>query len=186
MTINSTVPVTGVAYVNIHLDYGVKGNFTDMSPIDGSVDRYDPAVNSTTAGYDARKDNTTQTGDFALLDCTPYTFTSVNGGTRSDTVYNRNVFKKVTGGFGRAHQSSDGKGFPGVLAKLIRNSTKAVVATSTTDLDGYYFLNYKHTGKAEKYTIWLGSVSTVIELKANGWAEATYDQTTRTWFIQVR
>jgi hypothetical protein len=63
------------------------------------------------------------------------------------------------------------------------------VATGITDKDGFYALNYKHTGKAENFTVILGSGSTavtkVVSLKANGWAEVSYDASTGIWTVEV-
>lgn len=36
-----TVPPSGLTYINIHLDYGVKGKDTDFNPFDTFADRYD-------------------------------------------------------------------------------------------------------------------------------------------------
>jgi hypothetical protein len=190
VTVTFITPASGLAYINMHLDYGLKGQATDMNPIDGAPDRYDPRANNTTGGYDALQDTTTGDGPLAIADCTPYQFTQQNGGTFNDTIYNQNVFKKIAGVFGRGQTSSNGNGLVGVNVSLYRNSTKTVVATGATDQDGYYVLLYKHTGKAEDYTVTVGSGSSakskVVQLKANGWAEASYDATTGTWFIQVR
>jgi hypothetical protein len=189
VTINFTKPSSGLAYINMHLDYGLKGQSVDMNPIDGTADRYDAGANLTIGGYDALQDNTTQNGPVAIDNCTAYPFVQQNGGTFSDTVYNWNVFKKIAGVFGREHTSSDGNGVANAPVSLYRSSTKTIVASGKTDEDGYYLLPYKHTGKAENYTVTIGTgataVSKVVQLKANGWAEASYDATTRVWFTQV-
>jgi hypothetical protein len=188
------MPESGQAYVNIHLDYGVKGTQTDANPIDGTRDRYakglPPVAPEPLCGSysDALAGNVV-----ALATCTTYGFSHtatigasppVAGG---DSVQNINEFKKIAGGFGRVGRSDDGSGFPGVTATLIRQSTRKVVATGVTDEDGYYALPYKHTGKREWFLVVLGqgssAVSTLVELKANGWVEVSYDATTRTWFI---
>ncbi len=183
-------PASELVYVNMHLDYGLKGHNTDMNPMDGMADRYDAGANVTTGGYDALQNNATQNGPVAVADCTPYQFTQDNGGTFSDTVYNRNAFKKIAGAMGNVQTSSNGNGLAGLPVSLFRNSTGAIVASGYTDLDGYYLLNYKHTGKAESFTVIIGSgpsaVWKVVQLKANAWAEVSYDATTGTWFIQVK
>jgi hypothetical protein len=73
---------------------------------------------------------------------------------------------------------------------LKNKSTGAIVATGVSDADGYILLNYKHTGKAATFTVTLtipgvGVKTQDVILKANGWAEASYDVSTGTWVIQV-
>ena len=46
------MPASGLAYVNMHLDYGLKGQTANMNPIDGASDRYDAGVNSATPFFE--------------------------------------------------------------------------------------------------------------------------------------
>jgi hypothetical protein len=189
VTVNFPMPASGKAYVNIHLDYGVKGGNTDFNPKDALTDRYDRGNNTCTgdtAYYDAlQNDNlSTPAGPLALATCHTYPFSHAGTGSGSDSVQNVNSFKKITGVFGQALTSSTGGAWPNIQATL-KNAAGAVVATGVTDQDGFYALNYKHTGKAANFTVILGNVQKVVTLKANGWGEVDYDPTTGTWYIDV-
>jgi hypothetical protein len=190
VTVNFTIPTSGKAYVNIHLDYGTKGGGTDFNPKDAIADRYDVGTNTCVGDatyYDARQNdsNAVPAGLVALATCTNYPFSHTGSGTGSDSVQNVNSFKKITGVFGQAINSSDGGAWPNVQATLKDGTGKTVLATGVTDKDGFYALNYKHTGKATNFIVVLGNKQTVVTLKANGWAEVDYDPITGTWFADV-
>src|SRR5262249_33458423 len=77
-----TVPTSGLAYVNIHLDYGVKGNQTDFNPTGDGADRYDKGTNTCVGDatyYDALQNdsNATPAGPVALATCTTYPFSNI-------------------------------------------------------------------------------------------------------------
>jgi hypothetical protein len=127
----------------------------------------------------------------AVNDCTPYTF-SDNGSAKSDTVYSANAFKRIAGVFGQITNKVTGVSVRGAAATLLGPATskgvRAVVATSLSDADGYIALNYKHTGKPAIFTVTfdipgLGKVSKDVTLRANGWAETSYDIATGTWYM---
>jgi Cys-rich repeat protein len=167
----------GRYYVNIHLDYGLKG----------AAPRYDGVGMSAWGSSDAYVDAVTTPTVVAINDCTPYTF-SDSGSGESDTVYSTNVFKRIAGVFSQVTNNATGSPVGGVMATLKAKANGAVVSTATGDEDGYMLLNHKHTGKAMVYTVTLnvpgvGVVSTDVTLKANGWAEASYDVATRRWFV---
>ena len=203
MTVNFTFPQSGKAYVNIHLDYGVKGQMTDRNPVDGSGDRYDNDATSANPGTlypcvgnaaysDALQNDSSAppAGPLALATCTTYPFSYSHGLiTGSDSIQNVNTFKKIAGAFGQAVSQGTGGLYAGVAAKL-SDSTGKVLATATTDKDGFYSLPYKQTGKAALFTITLGTGATaaskVVELHANGWTEADYDPLTLTWYVSVK
>ena len=181
---NLDVDSIGQVYVNVHLDYGFKGTNVNANPVDGLADRYDQGTQDTAnggAGYDAlMNSNTTVSGPLAIDNCTDYKFSHTDGTqpVQSDDVFNLNLFKKISGAFGQVKHSIDGSpGLKGVQTQLI-NSAKTVVATGTTDQDGFYTLVYKHTGKAAQYIVKLGAPynqSLTVTLKANGWSEADFD-----------
>jgi hypothetical protein len=187
-----TIPPTGFAYVNQHLDDGLKGPHVD---IDGDgVERYNKG------GVDQGTWPTTDASDpnfgkILLPELWKHTFTVFNGWASdssidllnpvgSDTVQNDNEFKRNPGVGGQitAGVTSDGVPVTGATVRLI-SPTGAVVLTSATDVDGWYLLNYKHTGKAANFTIRLTktgypTVNTVVTLKANGFAEANFQNYT--------
>jgi hypothetical protein len=187
--VDFTIPPSGKAYVNLRLDYGAKGAATDFNPKDGSADRYDPGfpVCSGDTFYPAalvNDSNPTPQGPVALSACTTYAFSHSGSGSGNDAVQNVNTFKRIYGVFGQVISSSNGAAWQNVPVTL-KNASGAVIATSITDKDGFYGLNYKHTGKAARFTVVLGNVSQVVTLKANGWAEVDYDVTTGTWYVEV-
>jgi hypothetical protein len=183
----------GEFYVNAHLDYGLKGGSVDGTDDLTTPDRYDAMNPSSWGTWDAYVDvglNLTP-NVVAINDCTPYTFGHNTGGSdTSDTVYSVNTFKRIAGVFNQITTSANGgkTGVPGVTATL-KNAKGDVVTASQGDADGYTLLAYKHTGKAATFTVTLyipgvGVKSQNVQLKANGWAEASYDVTTGTWYVQ--
>jgi hypothetical protein len=126
------------AYVNLHLDYGLKGVHLDANPCDGVcddgrtpcttdlecagigggtcnfVDRYDQGLSSGTqfaeVGFDALVNSDTQDGPVGIHDCTNYEFSHVDPylGNISDSLQNLNVFKPIAGSFGRCTHENSG------------------------------------------------------------------------------
>jgi hypothetical protein len=101
-----------------------------------------------------------------------------------------NTFKKIAGAFGMlsvAEEWGDGGGLYNKRVELWRGTT--LLRTAFTDTDGFYLLQYKHTGRRAPYIVRAYSGTTCdvdpagpsnlyweqnIELKANGWAEANF------------
>jgi hypothetical protein len=157
-----TVEVTftspsGFAYVNIHLDYGLKGT-TNYSK-DGSNN----AIDATTSAVRVPENQ-------------DYTFSVHDGITDSATVYSHNVFKRDPGIGGFVQKDGTFEPVPGVAVQIY-NASNALVATVYTNGDGYFMWQYKHTGKAAIYTVKLPGYPTVlaqtVTLKANGFAVVT-------------
>jgi hypothetical protein len=188
------IPDSGQAYVNVHLDYGLKGvnldanDGTVVNPnqtvCDGSADRYDREAlpDPDFGGWDALENTLTDDGPLALSNCKPYDFSheclacsdpSVFG----DQVESLNEFKRIAGGFGRVHRSNNGSGVEGAHVMLHRLSTDEIVQMGTTDEDGAYLLSYKHTGAPELYLVILTNpqMDQLVQLKGNGWAEVNFD-----------
>ena len=197
VTINFTIPPSGKAYVNLHLDYGVKGQNTDFNPKDTFADRYDKGTNTCVGDatyYDALQNDllSVPAGPTALATCTWYPFSHDGGGgsnNGNDSIQNVNSFKKISGAFGQAVSQGNGALYQNIPATLT-DSTGKVISTGTTDQDGFYALPYAHKGKPALFTITLGTGATkaskVIELHANGWTEADYDPLTLTWYVSVK
>ena len=189
LTVVTEYPASCQLYVNVHLDYGLKGPQLDWNPGEGNPDRYDPDNVSAWVSYDALVDETQTTlgGAVGIEDCKDMTFSheEVMGGigdSFSDTVQNLNIFKRPAGAFGFVSTSSDGQGAGGVGLSLV-HPTNGVVHTGETDEDGYYLLNYKHKGKPTVYTIVLDNgsgLSGEAPLKGNGFVEVNFDLTTGT------
>jgi hypothetical protein len=189
-------------YVNVHLDWGLKGPHVDANPCDdGHNDRYDIGDQDTVfGGWDALAndfdDPNNNSGPVAITNCRTFDFchdtTSISScGTAefSDGVENINIFKPIKGAFGTANSKSRGKAIlEGTPVELIRVDTGELIRTSATDEDGYYTLDYKHTGPRADFRVnLLGgyNLSTVVELRANGWAQVNFDVDTGIADVEV-
>jgi hypothetical protein len=166
-----TIPDTGFAYINQHLDDGLKGAGIDVNG-DGIPERYakhgdDDAVDpetlvdpEPTVLIPELRDHT-----FSLLaPALPF---------NSDTVQNDNEFKKNPGVAGRVTKGStaDGDSIQGARVELTNAfgnligtcdgkvdkkgnpDGSACIGFDVTDLDGWWQLVYKHKGKPEMFTI---------------------------------
>jgi hypothetical protein len=178
----------GQVYVNLHVDFGFKGPQTDMNPASSTADRYSRVLHAGPAPgeWDGFVANTAPpyNGLVGLSDCREFKFEHDTGtATFSDKVQNTNVFKKLVGVVGNTVNTLTGAGTPDVPVFLI-NPAGQIVAKGATDKDGYYLLDFKHTGKAATYTLKLGTLTQFITLQANGWAEVSYDPGTGQWTLQ--
>jgi hypothetical protein len=146
VTYTDTASYTGFAYINVHMDYGLKKLAGGLSK-----DINNGAYNDT----------------ITIKNNDDYVF-SVSGSVySSDTVENLNVFKRDPGFVGLVAQA-DGTPVPNVAVKIYGPDGK-LLTTVYTDKDGWYFYNYKYTGKAATFTIKLPaySKSTSVTIKSN-------------------
>lgn len=175
-TVDVHVPPSGQAYVNLHLDNGLKGPHTDACN-DGMADRYDSkAVSGGADALENRDGADDGTGDLAIPQCQAYTFahacpTATCVG--ADVVSSVNEFKGVAGVLGQAMLADEAA--PGLTLRLLGGKT--VVTTAKTDADGFYLLTYKHKGKAANFTVEIvgAGLTQVVTLKANGYVEVDWD-----------
>ncbi len=165
--VNGDLPSTGLLYVTIHLEYGLKGTGGWTKVADGS-------------GYDAVNEHITGSGTYSPTggatvkiddpETYPFGFTELNSGIGDDEYQNSyNAFKKSVGTAGNVLKLSTQ--LPAVGTQVVlTNSSGKTVTTAITDEDGAYWLNYKHTGKAATFYVKLPSYnkSVKITLKANG------------------
>ena len=188
LSVTATYPDSCELYINVHLDYGLKGPHTDWNPMEGYPDRYDAGDASPWGSADALVDETNSSvipKPVGIEDCKDLNFSHEELGTTTsfdDTVQNLNYFKRPAGAFGFVSTSSDGQGAGGVGLSLV-HPTNGVVHTGETDEDGYYLLDYKHKGKPTVYTIVLDNgsgLSGEAPLKGNGFVEVNFDLTTGT------
>jgi hypothetical protein len=139
---------SGPVYITIHLDYGYKKTLGGLSK-DASNDASGSSV--------------------TICDLTNYMFSvSVSESwTDSDTVQNRNVFKRDPGFVGLI-TDSEGNPIEGVKVQIYGPDGK-LLATVYTDKDGWYFYNYKYTGKAASFTIKLPEYNktATVTIKSN-------------------
>ena len=192
LALDVVIPASGEAYVNVHLDYGLKGNSVDANPCgDGVADRYDQGPSSGTLfaenGFDALVDNSTEDGPLGIADCNDYRFSHFDGvDTYEDSVQNLNAFKPIAGSFGRCtHQNNGNPCSEGVVVELVRNETGEVVKSAATDEDGFWATPYKHRGRPAPYTVVIYEpgctlIGQAIELQGNGWASVDFDASTCT------
>ncbi len=182
--VEATYPDSCQLYVNVHLDYGLKGPHLDANPCDdGVTDRYEAAAGSSPWMSSDALVNDSDPSVVAITDCQDLEFSHTDGTDAfSDIVQNLNQYKGLAGGFGRGHKSENGDGVEGAIVTLTLLSTNEVVAQGTTDEDGYYLLPYQHKGKRALYLITLwgagAPMDQLIELQANGWAEVNFDVST--------
>jgi hypothetical protein len=152
-TFEGGVPKGQLVYVNLHLDYGLKGPGIDADG-DGIPDRYEIAMNP-----DGTQDavNYYDQGVILIPDRNPYTFSaSINGVPYgeggADTIINFNEFKKIPGVAGFVYDSV-GELLEGATVVLhippqyAKFTGGVLVLTTTTDGDGWYMIEYKHKGK---------------------------------------
>jgi len=164
-----TVPDTGFIYLNVHLDYGLKGTGGYMN--NATDDAVDAATLST----------------ILIPNHDTYPFSSsVNGESADDSLCNINVFKKLPGGggfIGKPFTTLGGETAlipaTGCTVKMIAPDG-TVVATGESDEDGWYMCLYKHTGKPTVYTFEMttptgDTQSKSEQLKANKYVEINFD-----------
>jgi hypothetical protein len=87
---------SGLVYINLHLDYGLKGNWTDALPAFGSPDRYDYGSPASPWGSrHALWDTNAGNGPAAIEDCTNYNFSHYDEGgiLFGDSATNLNSFQ---------------------------------------------------------------------------------------------
>ncbi|MFQ5670277.1 MAG: hypothetical protein ACE5HD_07130 [Acidobacteriota bacterium] len=128
--VTATYPESGAVYINVHLDYGLKGPQLDANPCDdGAVDRYDrDTVASPWESFEAFLDTLDDRLDrTALTDCQSYRMSHEELSTSTefaDTVQNLNVFKGSVEGAGenmRRHRRGQ-RGFRGSGLRHRRHS----------------------------------------------------------------
>jgi hypothetical protein len=179
---NVPLSASGFVYVNIHLDYGLKGPVVDADG-DGLFDRYDKTSNPDGTS-DAVDFN--DTAQISIADRTQYVFSyTANGISHSDTVENINEFKKIPGVAGFVYDDSILYIGQDITVKLvIPDSVKGVggeILDTMADEDGWYMIEYKHKGKPTDYLIqlWKGEVKIAeypIPLKGNAFVEWHFDE----------
>ena len=173
--VSGEVPSTGLAYITLHLDYGLKQTAgwqqaSDTTTLQGP----DNDLNGTLDGFGG--------GAVYIKGATPahangqdYAFSFSYGPTLSSTVYSVNSFKKNPGVNGLTLNASMTPK-PGVEVQLLGPNGN-LVASTTTDGDGAYQFRYKHVGKPSTYT---GSLPAYglrrsVTLKANGYALVVFE-----------
>jgi hypothetical protein len=178
------LPDSGQAYVNVHMDYGLKGMSVDANVCDdGLADRYDRGTpDPDFGGWDALLETDTDDGPVSLANCKTYEFEHVCTAScddltpMGDQVTSVNEFKRESGAFGFV-QGNGQTAIADTEVILFRNSTNEIEENGFTDEDGYFVTRYKHTGPPENFTVVLVEygLNQVVRLHGNGWAELNFD-----------
>jgi hypothetical protein len=140
----------GLAYINMHLDYGLKGSTGYLK--NANTD----AVNAT---------NTSQ-----ILIPNYQTYQFGDSTSYNDIVQSLNVFKRNPGigGFSLGSYANDP--VAGVMVRIYDSRSTRPLGTVYTDEDGWYMWQYKYTGKPAMFTVKLPDYdkSQSVTLKSNG------------------
>ena len=172
--VSGTVPATGLVYVTVHMDYGLKKstgwqqNVTTMqgpdTDLNGTLDGLGDGPIYIKGGTPACTNGQDYTFDF-----------NAGGPTLSSTIYSTNTFKKNPGVNGMLTKN-DGGPKNNIRVEFYGPNNKLVSALNT-DADGFYMFTYKHTGKAATYTIKVPSLGLQksVTLKANGYALVNFE-----------
>ena len=172
VTVEGKIPATGLIYVTIHLDYGLKGtggyskstNNASCAPPDPAGDDIDAVASGTGSNP----------GLHNICDGQDYTFSFTDGDNGSVTVSQRNAFKKNPG-IGGTALKADTAPVQNTRADIYNSSGKKV-STVYTDEDGWYMWSYKYTGKPTTFTVKLPAynLSKTVQVKSNGYAQADF------------
>lgn len=139
VTVTGTIPTTGLVYVTIHLNYGLKGttDWTEDAPVGVSFDAVNTGLGVT------------------IHEGQSYVFSFTDGTSSSTSPTSHNIFKKDPG-FAGVVTTSDAAGanpLAGVTVSIYDN-TNRLIGTTTTDENGVYLFAYKYTGtKGVTYTV---------------------------------
>jgi len=175
-----TIPATGFAYVNQHLDDGLKGSKVDING-DGTIDtlRYnkDGSLNATDP----------LSGKIWIPQLFTHVFQLFSGWISEGgavllgdpSIQNDNDFKKNPGVAGVITGVADA---PIVGQTVVLKLGSVIVGTTTSDSDGYYQIAYKHSGKTANYTVQLVApfvapavaTSKPVTLKSNGFVVVNF------------
>jgi hypothetical protein len=155
--VSGEVPSSGIAYVTIHLDYGLKG-----------TGNYGKGSNNNVVIYSTTTVVIPQHADHNFNAVTPTN-------SSSPIVYNINIFKHDPGFVGVVTSTSSGETIKGAKIQVYTSAGK-LVGTAYTDENGYYQYYYKYAGKSTTFIVKLVEYSQQqsVTLKSNGFALAYF------------
>ncbi len=166
------VPSTGLVYVTIHMDYGLRNQ-----------DFYKNNTGSSSGPFPVSCSNNPcaqWTTNTAVIIGTPQTYLFSVAGSMSTTTSPASVnnFKKDPGFAGVV---TDLNGNPIVGATVnVYDSNGKLVAAGTTDINGVYMISYKYTGSQTWFTIKVSSPlfsspqTATVTMKSNQMAVTTF------------
>jgi hypothetical protein len=113
-------------------------------------------------------------GPVTIANFQQYAFSVDGDVTDTDTVENCIDFKKNPGVGGVCQLAEGLEPFFNGTVTLKKNSNNQIVGTGVSDVDGYYMINYKHTGPAAQYTVkftdnsnYYGPYTVIITMQPN-------------------
>jgi 5-hydroxyisourate hydrolase-like protein (transthyretin family) len=172
VTVSGKVPATGMVYVTIHLDYGLKRTgswkLTGTSTLNPVSNLAMPDVNNA-SGFGS--------GPVTILGYQPYSFArSVGSDVAPTTPSSYNEIKKFAGFLGFVTDTGTGKPLGNVKITIYDPANK-LLTTQYTDADGYYMYAYKHTAKSATYTVKVPAYNkaAAMTVKANGFAAVDFE-----------
>ena len=183
-----TIPSTGFAYVNQHLDDGLKGKDVDVDEPPNGPERYGK-VNGNATWPTTDTSDLAHYGKILIPNLANHEFHLFSGwgidplspppAIGGDAVQNENEFKKNPGVGGLVQLKTSAAPYPNPpgLTVTLWPPTGPSVGTAITDPDGWYMIPYKHTGKAATYRVSLPAPDgrcQLVTLKANAFAEASW------------
>jgi hypothetical protein len=148
---------SGVYYINVHLEYGLKQ--------DGGYEQHFYEDEDGIWRSHADKNDV-----IAIMDLTDYTFSVSGPVSDTQTMQNRNAFKKIRGIAGLI----DGVG-EGVAVTISGKCIPDNSVTVYTDEDGFYGYAFFHKGKRATYTVDAGIYGTAtFQMKAGRFVEVNF------------
>jgi len=143
ITVTAEVPESGLVYVTVHVDYGLKQSVNWYK--DATDENHPKAKNNGPDGIMGTAD------DIVIPDLQSYVFSYSSGGDFIEpTVQSENVFKKDPGFAGLV---LDADGNPVSNTRLEICGPNGLHLFVYTDADGWYMYSYKYTGKPSTFTI---------------------------------
>ena len=164
------VPESGLIYLNVHLDYGLKG----LGGLGRDMD------NNAIECWDA---NTNGVLDVVIPDGAEYTFGVMTTNDPpidvEDTVQSINDLRHAVGISGLVLSDPGTVPLPGLTVNLLNRKGK-VKTSDVTDEDGAYVLNYRNIGNGSTYYVQLvesGGETTevLLELDDDGYAQINFN-----------
>jgi hypothetical protein len=175
VTVTMDVPNSGFIYLNMHLDFGLKGTV------------------GLAKGGPSGNDAISQTYPYPVVVPDGYNYLFSVSGAQNDTdsLCNMNGFKRNPGVGGRAGWRYSVDGISDVVATVNAKATLmdakgVLLVTSKTDEDGWYMLPYKWTGKPATvyvtlYPMGKPAQTKSLTMKANAFVEVDFDVDFDVW-----
>ena len=170
VTVTLTVPASGFVYLNMHLDYGLKGSLGY-----GNSNNNAPRFTSIS----------TPPLQYLIPNLADHTFSVGGAQTGSSATENQNTFKRNPGVGGLSRTANTGAGQLSITgARVTLRKGTQVVGTTESDEDGWYQMTYRHTGKDAAFTATLSNVpgkpagytqTKNVTLKANAYFNIDFD-----------